>query len=54
MPTSEKIPNIKAEIKELESALEGCTDSRIRELIEIRIEERKTKLSQLRKLGPRS
>ena len=51
---SEEIAKIKAEIKELESALGGCTDSRIREVIEIRIEERKAKLAQLRKLGPRS
>lgn len=40
------VAKIKTEIKNLRSALEGCTDSRIREVIEFRIEERTLLLAQ--------
>ena len=49
---SEEASKIKAEIEKLESALEGCTDSRIREVIEIRLEERRLRLAQAFSGGP--
>jgi hypothetical protein len=47
-----EIAKVTNEIKKLESALEACTDSRIREVIEIRIEERTLRLRQLQSLRP--
>jgi len=43
----EDIARFKDELKKLESALKNSTDSRIREVIEIRIEECRAKLRQL-------
>lgn len=45
-PEMAEIASIKAEIENLRSALDTCTDSRIREVIEFRIEERRLKLAQ--------
>ncbi len=45
-PEMAEIASIKAEIENLRSALDACTDSRIREVIEFRIEERRLKLAQ--------
>jgi hypothetical protein len=39
-----EVAEIKAEIERLESARIGCTDTRILEVIEVRIEERKLDL----------
>lgn len=47
MPSLEEAAKIKAEIAKLESALKSCTDTSIRELVEIRLEERKIKMAQL-------
>jgi predicted negative regulator of RcsB-dependent stress response len=41
---------IKAELHELESALNNITDSRIREIVEIRIVELRTKLRRFQNL----
>jgi len=41
---------IKAELHELESALNNITDSRIREIVEIRIAELRTKLRRFQNL----
>ena len=48
MLPAEEIAKITKELKNLESALDTCTDGRIREVIEIRIEERGLRLRQLR------
>ena len=53
MPSLAEIARIKAEIAKLEFDLDSCTDSTIREVIEIRIEELRRKLAQLRSLGHR-
>jgi hypothetical protein len=39
------VAKIKAEIENLRAALDGCTDTRIREVIEFRIEERRLQLA---------
>jgi hypothetical protein len=44
MPPQEAIATLHKELKKLESALEGCTDSRIRVVIETRIDECQAKL----------
>lgn len=41
---------IKAELKQLESALDNITDSRIREIVEIRIADLRTRLRRLQNL----
>jgi hypothetical protein len=43
----EKAAEIKAEIERLESARIGCTDTRLLDVIEFRIEERRQQLRQL-------
>ena len=48
MLPAEEIAKITNELKNLRSALRTCTDHRIREVIEIRIEERSLRLRQLR------
>jgi hypothetical protein len=48
----EDIAKIKAEIERLESAREGCSDTRILEVIEFRIEERKLLLHEIRSAAP--
>jgi hypothetical protein len=40
MLRAEELAKVATELKKLESALNTCTDGRIREVIEIRIEER--------------
>ena len=52
MLRAEEISKITNEIKRLESALDTCTDGRIREVIEIRIDECSLRLRQLRALRP--
>jgi len=52
MLRAEEIAKITNELKKLESALNTCTDSRIREVIEIRIEERTLRLRQLQPSRP--
>jgi hypothetical protein len=52
MLRAEEISKITNELKRLESALDACTDGRIREVIEIRIEECSLRLRQLRALRP--
>jgi hypothetical protein len=47
MPLLAEIAAIKEHIRKLESALKDCTDTRIREVIEIRLEEQMWKLRQL-------
>ena len=46
----EDVTKIKNELKKLDSSLEGCTDSHIRVLIEIRIEQCRAKLTQAEKI----
>jgi hypothetical protein len=53
MPSLAEIARIKAEIAKLESDLTSSTDSTIREVIEIRMEELRRKLAQLQSSGPR-
>ena len=43
----EEIAKIKVEVEELESALKRIADTRVREVIEIRIEECQVRLRQL-------
>jgi hypothetical protein len=43
----EEITKIKAEIERLASALKYCTDTTIREVIRVRLEELRLKLAQL-------
>jgi hypothetical protein len=50
MPPPEEVAKIKNELKKLESALEVCTDSRIRILIEICMEEWRSELAEAEKL----
>ena len=45
MISSAEIAEVKAEIEKLESALDSCTDGRIREMIEARIRELEKKLA---------
>jgi hypothetical protein len=52
MLRAEEIAKIANELKNLESALDTCTDGRIREVIEIRIEERALRLRQLKAFRP--
>jgi hypothetical protein len=52
MLRAEEIAKITNELKKLESALNASTDSRIREVIEIRIEERNYRLRQLQAFWP--
>jgi hypothetical protein len=52
MPLPEGVAEIKAEIEALESAKIGCTDTRILEVIEFRIEERRLRLGQLESSSP--
>jgi hypothetical protein len=40
------VAKLKAEIESLQASLDGCTDTRIREVIEFRIEERRLQLAQ--------
>jgi hypothetical protein len=47
MPSLAEIAKIKAEIAKLESELQSCTDTKIQELVEIRIAELKEKLARL-------
>jgi hypothetical protein len=47
-----EMTKVKAEIENLKSALTNCTNTPIREVIEIRIEERRLKSAQLQ--APRS
>src|ERR1700686_156041 len=56
MPTLAEIARIKAEIAKLKSDLKVCTDSQIRKLIEMMIDEWKRKLARLRssRRGPRA
>jgi hypothetical protein len=42
---------IRAEIEKLESARKNCIDTRIQEVIEFRIEERKLKLRQIQSIS---
>jgi predicted negative regulator of RcsB-dependent stress response len=51
MLPSEEISRIKSEIEKLEFALKDCTDSNIREVIEIRLDERRLRLRQLNQGG---
>ena len=44
----EEMAKIKAEIESLEAAREDCTDTRIQEVIEFRIGERRMQLHQIR------
>jgi hypothetical protein len=53
MPSLAEIARVKAEIAKLESDLKSCTDSTIREVIDIRIEELRQRLAQLQSSGPR-
>jgi hypothetical protein len=48
MLPAEEIAKITNELENLRSALRTCTDHRIREVIEIRMEERSLRLRQLR------
>jgi hypothetical protein len=52
MLRAEEISKITNELKRLESALDTCTDGRIRQVIEIRIDECSLRLRQLRALRP--
>jgi hypothetical protein len=52
MLRAEEIEKITHELKNLASALDTCTDGRIREVIEIRIEERALRLRQLKSSRP--
>jgi len=47
MPSLAEIARIKAEIAKLKSDLKVCTDSQIRKLIEMMIDEWKRKLARL-------
>ena len=48
----EEIAKVKAEIERLESARIGCSDTRILEVIEFRIEERRLRLHEIRSAAP--
>jgi len=48
----EEIAKVKAEIERLEAAREGCSDTRILEVIEFRIEEQKLRLYEIRSAAP--
>jgi hypothetical protein len=48
----EDIAKIKAEIEGLEAARKECSDTRILEVIEFRIEERKIRLHEIRSAAP--
>jgi predicted negative regulator of RcsB-dependent stress response len=50
MPSQVKPATIKAELKQLESALDNIADSRMREIIQIRIAELRTRLRRLQNL----
>jgi hypothetical protein len=50
MSSQAESAKIKVELERLESALEAITDSRIREIIEIRIKECRARLRQLQDL----
>ena len=52
MLRAEEIAKIAKELRKLESALDTCTDGRIREVVEIRIEEHTLRLRQLKALRP--
>ena len=45
MLSPEEIAKIKAEIENLESDFDSCTDTAIRNMIEVRIKEQKQKLA---------